>query len=475
MRLRWLIFIQERRRLPDIRKGMVIEMIKIVDQSTMKYIVDFCNNEEVSFSPLGMQVGYGSRIESGIQMKELLAKTVKELRKHKVLSAGINISELLSLAGADSIRDIVEGIVLGNYQQRRFIESESEECTFELFGYQEEDKEQVSELFRESLVLMEGVVFTRDMVNLPGNKLRPMDFANEIIRLIKDVPIEYELYTYDQLKKMGMGGLTGVGGSSEYPPCFLVLKYLPLKECQEILGLVGKGVTYDTGGYCLKPANSLKAMKGDMAGGAAVAGAMYALAKNRVDKNVMGFIPMCENRISQGSLLPGDVITSYSKKTIEVVNTDAEGRLILADALTYAVENEHVSKVLDIATLTGSVVSMLGFSVAGVMSDDQEFYDEFSRAYISSGEQYLRLPFYPEHEKMIKSTIADIKNLGDKVCGTITAGLFIRFFAQEKPWLHMDIAGTAWVDKPVYEFQTVGATGAGVTTIYNLCYKKGMV
>jgi len=439
----------------------------------MKCIVHFNNNEDIYFSPSGLQMGYGNRIETGIQVKELLAKTVKELKRYKIYNAGINISALISCAGMESIRDIVEGIVLGNYEQRKFTGIESDEYILELFGYSNENKEQVHELFQESITLMQGVVFARDMVNMPGNKLRPMDFAKEIIRFMEDVPVEYELLNYDQLMMMEMNGLTGIGGSSEYLPCFLVLKYLPEKGSQDIQGLIGKGVTCDTGGYCLKSAGLMTGIKGDMAGGAAVAGAIYALAKNKMNKNVIGFIPMCENRISPGSLLPGDVITSYSKKTIEVVNTDAEGRLILADAVTYAVEEEHVSRILDIATLTGSVVNMLGFSVAGVISDNQGFFDEFRRAYKSSGEQYWRLPFYPEHEKMIESKIADIKNIGGAVCGTITAGLFIRSFTKGRPWLHIDIAGTAWVDTPVYEFQTVGATGAGVTTLYHLCCKKG--
>ena len=448
-------------------------MIRIVDQSTMKYTVDFYNNEEIYFSSTGLQIGYGHKIETKIQIKELLAKTVKELKRYKIYNAGINISALISHAGAKSICGIVEGIVLGNYEQRRFTEIESEDYIVELFGYPKELEEQIHELFHETMALMQGVVFARDMVNMPGNKLRPMDFAEEIIRLMETMPVECELLSYNRLKTIEMNGLTGIGESSEYPPCLLVLRYLPDEGSQDIQGLIGKGVTCDTGGYCLKSAASMTGIKGDMAGGAAVAGAIYALAKNKMKRNVIGLIPMCENRISPGSLLPGDVITSYSKKTIEVVNTDAEGRLILADAVTYAVEKEHVTKVLDIATLTGSVVNMFGFSVAAVISDNQEFFDEFKRAYKRSGEQYWRLPFYPEHEKMIESKIADIKNIGETVCGTITAGLFIRFFAKEKPWLHIDIAGTAWVDTPVYEFQTVGATGAGVTTLYYLCCRKG--
>lgn len=210
-------------------------------------------------------------------------------------------------------------------------------------------------------------------------------------------------------------------------------------------------------------------IKGDMAGGAAVAGAIYALAKNRKQTNVVGLIPMVENRISSGSMLPGDVITSYSGKTIEIIDTDAEGRLILADAVSYAVRNEHVSRVLDIATLTGAVCTSLGFGAAGMLSDNGEFCREFERAYEKSGERYVRFPIYEEYERMIQSEIADVKNVGGKFAGSITAGLFIREFAEQTPWIHLDIAGSAWVDPPVFEYQSKGASGAGVTSMYYLC------
>ena len=190
-----------------------------------------------------------------------------------------------------------------------------------------------------------------------------------------------------------------------------------------------------------------------MAGAAAVAGAVYALAKRKEKVNVTAVMPLCENRISSGSFLPGDVITSYSGKTIEIGNTDAEGRLILADAVTYAIHHEHATRILDIATLTGAVVNMLGFSIAGVLCDDHGLWQEFEAASEKSGEKYWLLPFGREHEKMIESDVADIKNIGGSVCGTIAAGLFIRAFAEGLPWIHLDIAGTAWTETPLYEFQ----------------------
>ncbi len=472
-------------------------MIRIENNNSMTYSVDFFYEEDESIKKLPKNIqgflkgnylqsflrndqgkatlllGLGKEISEKIQIKEIFAKAIKEMKTYKIDKFSIDVSKIAATCGIDSIRDMVEGLMLGLYEQRQFPAKSKEEYEIILCGIEESETLHAKKLVEETVSVIEGVLFARDMVNLPGNKLRPTDFAKEITNFMENTDVQIEQLQYEELKAMEMNALTAVGGSSEFPPCFLILRYLADPDNKEIIALVGKGVTCDTGGYCLKPASSMLGIKGDMAGGAAVAGAIYALAKNHVKTNVIGLIPMCENRISPGSLLPGDVITSYSGKTIEILNTDAEGRLILADAVAYAVEKENVSKVLDIATLTGAVVNMLGFSVAGVVTDNQEFFNDFRNAYQKSGERYWRLPVYPEHEIMIKSKIADIKNMGEKFCGTIIAGLFIKAFAKEKPWLHLDIAGTAWVDSPIFEYQSKGATGAGVTSIYHLCSREG--
>lgn len=417
-------------------------------------------------------LGLGREIKDRIQIKELAAKAVKEMKHHNISRFSFPVLKITEVFGTDSIRDITEGLMLGTYVQRQFPEKVREAGEIILTAIREGETAVVEALVRETVPLIEGVIFARDMVNLPGNKLRPDDFAAEIKGFLKNTKISVEELNLEALKRMGMGGLVSVGESSEYPPVFLILRYFNNPDSKEITALVGKGVTCDTGGYCLKAADSMLGIKGDMAGGAAVAGAIYALAKNQSKTNVIGFIPVCENRISPGSLLPGDVITSYSGKTIEIVNTDAEGRLILADTIAYAAAKENVTRVLDIATLTGAVVNMLGFSVAGVVTDSQEFFEAFRTAYRVSGERYWRLPVFDEHDRMIQSKIADIKNMGEKYCGTITAGLFIKAFANGLPWLHIDIAGTAWVDTPIFEYQSKGATGAGVTSIYHLCSQK---
>ena len=320
---------------------------------------------------------------------------------------------------------------------------------------------------KQGISLAEAQSWARNMVNAPGNLFHPMDFAREIMEHMKETSVECELIVYSKLNAMGMEALTSVGKSSENPPCMLVMRYRGDEEAP-VTGLVGKGVTCDTGGYCLKPAGSMMGIKGDMAGGAAVAAAIYALAANQVKVNVTGVIPMCENRISPSALVPGDVIGSYGGKKIEICNTDAEGRLILADAMAYMVKDEHADRVIDIATLTGAVVGMLGFSTAGLLSDDDAFCGAFLKAAQTSGERYWRLPIFEEQKQMIKSKIADIKNMGRDYCGTITAGLFIQAFAQGRPWIHLDIAGTAWTDNPLYQGQPQGATAAGTSSLYYL-------
>lgn len=417
-------------------------------------------------------VGLGEPQEDEILIKEVCAKAVKEMKGKNITEFSMDISGIVKKGKIESIRHIVEGTILGTYEQRQFKEQKEDSVDIEIFGIPGEEYPEAVRHFEEIRSVAEGICFARDMVNLPGNQLRPEDFAREIMQFVSQVGIDTELYDCEKLKEMKMEALLGVGESSQFPPCLLVLRYLNAPKDKEITALTGKGVTCDTGGYCLKAAGSMLGIKGDMAGGAAVAGAVYALAKNNIKTNVVAVIPMCENRISPGSLLPGDVIGSYAGKTIEIVNTDAEGRLILADAVSYAVKQEHATRVLDIATLTGSVVNMLGFTVGGVISDDDSFFHAFREAYTMSGERYWRLPAYPEHEKMIESEIADIRNLGESCCGTITAGLFIRAFAEGRPWMHLDIAGTAWVSEPVFAFQSKGATGAGVSSIYQLCSKE---
>lgn len=421
---------------------------------------------------LHLYIGVGKiEKEDKIGIKEIGAKIAKELERLNIDQCVLHTGELIERCEIGCLADLVEGLLLGDYMPKKYTNQvkEEKERTVYLAGIEVEKEEEVQSLIEEMHHVVEGVKVARDLVNAPGNHLRPGDFVKAIQNLFEGTQVEVQVFDKEMLQNMGMEALLAVGDSSVYKPSMVVLRYLGDKGNADVMGLVGKGVTCDTGGYCLKPANSMLGIKGDMAGAAAVLGAVYGLVKNQRRTNVVAALPICENRISESSLLPGDVISSYGGKTIEIVNTDAEGRLILADAVSYIVKEEKVTRILDIATLTGAVVGMLGFSIGGVLSNDEKLWSSFEKAATQAGERYLRIPYYKEHEKMVESTIADIKNAGASCCGTITAGLFIKTFAEELPWIHLDIAGTAWVDAPVFEYQSKGATGASVTTLYKLC------
>ena len=293
--------------------------------------------------------------------------------------------------------------------------------------------------------------------------------AARLTALAQGLPIETAVYDRQQLEDLGLRGLLTVGGSSGHPPALVVLRYTGAPEDSRRVGFVGKGVTVDSGGYCLKSASSMAGIKGDMAGGAAAAAALHALARHGVRVNVTAVIPTCENRISPTSMLPGDRITLFSGQTVEILNADAEGRLILADGLTWAIRREGCTHLVDIATLTGAVYAMLGYVTTGVMASDDEWYGCLTRAAGHSGERFWRMPDFPEYEDLIRSDYADVRNTSKDGCGAITAGLFLKHFTQGLPWLHLDIAGTADNNTGItWQHQTPGATGAAVSTLYYL-------
>lgn len=407
------------------------------------------------------------RTRPGIRdVREVMAMAASVMKQAGVYEYTVELDNLEGLDGKQAVCAATEGIYTGCYEITLPGRERKEMPRVTFTGIQ--DREDGKRWLEEAGCLADTQSWVRDLVNAPGNLLQPMEFARMIMKKMEEVPVECELLVYGTLNDMGMHALTAVGASSENPPCMLVLRYRGSEMCGTVTGLIGKGVTCDTGGYCLKSAGSMYGIKGDMAGGAAVAGAVYVLAKRRIQTNVTAVIPMCENRISPTSLVPGDVIDSYGGKLIEIRNTDAEGRLIMADAMAYLIKNEKADRVLDIATLTGAVVTMFGFTTAAVISDNEPLFASFMEGADRSGERYWRLPFFEEQEDMLQSDVADIRNLGENYCGTITAGLFVRAFAEGKPWIHLDIAGTAWTDKPLYRGQPRGATGAGMTSIYHM-------
>ena len=394
------------------------------------------------------------------------AKAVAAIRELGARTALLDVDPAARALGPGGLSALAQGAKLACYRQPAWKEREEKPFTLYFTGAQWLD---VPAILAETDAVTRAVCFARDLTNRPVNLLTPAMLAQSMKEAAEPLGVEVQILDEYQTRALGMGAFHAVGDSAGHPPRLIVLRWKGGKEDAAPIALVGKGVCCDTGGYCLKTAGGLKGTRGDMAGGAAVCGALLALAENRAPVNAVAVIPAVENRISPDSFLPGDVVTSMSGKTIQVNNTDAEGRLILADAVTYAIQKEGAGRVVDIATLTGACVAALGFTTAGLLTNDEGLFHAVMDAAARAGEQYWRFPDFPEYKKMIESPVADLCNQSNDGCGAITAGLFIGAFAENTPWVHLDIAGTAWVDRPRREYQVPGATGAGVATLYELC------
>jgi leucyl aminopeptidase len=328
------------------------------------------------------------------------------------------------------------------------------------------DHSAAKKLFGPLEKVAEAIEFARDLVAEPPNVIYPESYA-ERVKDLKIKGLDVEILNERDLKKLGMGALIGVGQGSVHGPRVVVLKYHGAKSGQAPIAFVGKGVTFDSGGLSLKTAKGMEDMKWDMAGSAAVVGTLMALAGRGAKVNAVGVIGLVENMPSGSAQRPGDVVTSLSGQTIEVLNTDAEGRLVLADALWYTVDQFKPAAMINLATLTGAIITALGHEHAGLFSNNDDLSNELLAAGKATGETLWRLPLGEAYDKLIKSDIADMKNIGDGTAGSITAAQFLQRFVGSTPWAHLDIAGTAWAgkDKPTIP---KGATGWGVRLLNQL-------
>jgi len=311
----------------------------------------------------------------------------------------------------------------------------------------------------------EGVSVTRELVTEPANIIYPETFVERAQAAVKGLGIDVEILDGAAMRKLGMGALLGVAQGSVRDPRLLVLKWNGGKDGDPPVAFVGKGVTFDTGGISIKPAQGMEAMKWDMGGAGAVVGALVALARRKAKANIVGICGLVENMPDGNAQRPGDVVTSMSGQTIEVINTDAEGRLVLADAITYVQRNFHPKIVVDLATLTGAILVSLGHEFGGLFTPDDELANQLLGAGQSSGDKLWRQPMADAFDKLIDSPIADMKNVGPREGGSITAAQFIKRFVEDGTrWAHLDIAGMAWSDKPNTTYDK-GATGFGVRVI----------
>jgi leucyl aminopeptidase len=316
-------------------------------------------------------------------------------------------------------------------------------------------------------IVAEAQNFSRELKNEPANQLTPLALAEQARKMAAEFGLECEILDEGRMRQLGMGSLLGVAQGSDNPPALIILRYVPENaKGTDHLGLIGKGVTFDTGGVSIKPADGMEKMKYDMGGGATVLGAMRAIAQLKPQVRITALVPAVENMVSGRAQRPGDIVTSLSGKTVEVLNTDAEGRLILIDAITYAIRL-GCTHLVDAATLTGAIVVALGHIHIGAFTNNEEFLGRVIAAGKSGGERMWHMPLDDDYKDYLKSPFADLPNIGGRWGGAITAAKFIEEFVEGKPWVHLDIAGTAWLDdgKP---YLAKGPSGVPVRTFINL-------
>ena len=409
-------------------------------------------------------VGLGKAGEATSErLRRVGGAAARQAAKSRAGSLSILLPAGLPVSAAEAARALAEGVVLGSYTFTE-LKSRAPDApepvaleSAELLLEDEDGLKEAKEGARVGEIVARAETVARRLGNLPGNVATPTYLATEAERIAGERGLKVTVLGPAEMREEGMGALLAVAAGSEEEPRLIVLEHRGGKRGDKPLVLVGKGLTFDAGGISIKPAAGMEEMKFDMCGGAAVLGAMQAIAELKVKANVIGIVPSSENLLGGGAMKPGDILRTHLGKTVEVVNTDAEGRLILADALSYARRFDPAA-VVDAATLTGACVVALGHQASGVMGSDEALVRELLAAGDRVGQRCWQLPMYDEYRDHIKSDYADIKNSGGRPAGTITAAWFLREFAESYPWAHLDIAGTAYGDGKV-AYQTKGATG----------------
>ena len=449
----------ERRELFDGNFGEILNITGVKDEIQNVIFLGLGEDEKLNKERLRRVFGKVQKYIESLKGKKIFIEFVK--------SKNISIE--------DSVRAMIEGLSLSNYKFNKYKSDREKidetDVSITIGGHNLEHKD-YSDIVEESKILVETVFNARDLVNEPSNVIYPETLAEEAVKFSKRYGFEIEIINHKKIEELQMNSFLAVGKSSIHKPKVIVMRYFGDKDnLDQKLGLIGKGLTYDSGGYSLKPSKSMVDMKSDMGGAATVIGAISAIAKRKLKINVVAVVAACENVIGNEAYKPGDIISSMAGKNIEILNTDAEGRLTMIDAVTYAIREEHITEIIDVATLTGAALVALGNDVTAVVTNNDSFYKELEKAFISTGEKMWNLPNFDDYKTLIKSDIADLKNTGGRYGGTITAGLFVGEFVENKPWLHLDIAGPAYITVP-WDYCPKGGTGAGVRTLYELAKNR---
>lgn len=417
-------------------------------------------------------VGLGKKSEFTTEkVRTVIAEVCKVIRQKN----SENIVTTLLGRGVSNInigeigQALAEGAILGNYTFRRYITRTPDYREIQQIEIMTPNLEEVSALdqgCQRGKIIADATVLARDMGNEPGNVLNPIAMADIARRVAQEYGLEIKVFDHNEMKTLGMGGILGVAQGSQQPPRFIVLNYRG-RETEGIdIALIGKGITFDSGGISIKPSENMGEMKGDMAGGASVIAAISAIAQLKPEINVTAFVPATENLPSGSAMRPGDIIKISNGKTVEIISTDAEGRLILADALSYAVKS-GAKRIVDVATLTGACHVALGDYCTGAFGNNKELIDQVIAAGANAGECMWQMPMNDEYREHNKSDVADIKNTGGRYGGAITAAWFLREFVEDIPWVHLDIAGTSTTDKD-RGYLIKGNTGIPTRTLINL-------
>jgi leucyl aminopeptidase len=455
--------------------------VATTDRAAQSVVADLLASGEVTGKPFEINLLHKP---AGLKAKRLLLISAGSAKKFTAYDlrrlAGAAVRALKSrnirnfafiappgIAAEEAVRTIVEGALVGNFDPDYYRSDRKDQKIDAVSVISAGDKAALEKAAREARIIGESQNFTRDLVNEPSNRMTPTILGERAKKMSAEVGLKCEVYGADKIKELKMGAFWSVAQGSDEPPALIVMRYEPAGAPENpVIGLVGKGITFDTGGISIKPAEGMEKMKYDMAGGATMIGAMRAIALLKPKIRVIGIVTATENMPSGKAQKPGDVQIAMSGKSIEIINTDAEGRLVLADGLHYA-KQLGATHLIDAATLTGAVVVALGYANAGVFANDDAMYQRLRKANEKAGEKMWRLPLDDEYKEQIRSTIADIMNTGGRWGGAINAAMFLQEFAEDTPWIHLDIAGTAWMEdqKP---WIAKGPSGIAVRSLVQL-------
>jgi leucyl aminopeptidase len=415
-------------------------------------------------SPALVLAGLGKKDDlTRESLRNAAASVIEVCRKKRIKSVGVIVPELEKVPPSEAAVSIAEGLSLANYSFTRYkTRNEENNRAVEEARLHSSSAERIAPALREVEILCANTLLCRDLVNETSDRSNPVAIAQEAKKIAKMKGVRCTIYGRAEIDKMKMGLLSAVSRGSDYPPQLVVLKYSGDPKSKKLTAVVGKGITFDSGGLNLKPSGHIEDMRSDMSGAAVSLYTIRAASELRLKKNIVAVVPLCENMLSRSSYRPGDVYVGYNGKSVEIGNTDAEGRLILADAVAFTEDRLKPARIIDIATLTGACLVCFGEIIAGLLTPSDELAQALFSAGEETGDRLWRMPLYKEYNEDLKSDIADISNVSSgRNAGTIIGGTFIKNFVKNTPWAHIDIAGTSWYSKS-RGYRPKHATGYGV-------------